>query len=75
MLVLCLYINSEDVRGLYSAVEGLWFLVPILLYWVSRIWFLAKRGSLPGDPVAFAVRDPVSWMSGASMALVILLSV
>lgn len=75
VLVLCLYINSEHVRVLYDRVEGLWFLVPILLYWVSRIWFLAKRGQLPGDPVAFAVRDPVSWLSGALMALVFLLSV
>lgn len=75
VLVLCLYINSDHVRGLYQRVEGLWFLVPILLYWVSRIWFLAKRGELPGDPVAFAVRDRVSWISGALMALVILLAV
>jgi 4-hydroxybenzoate polyprenyltransferase len=75
VLVLCLYINSEDVQGLYAHVQGLWFLVPILLYWVSRIWFLAKRGELPGDPVAFAVRDRVSWLSGALMAAVLLLSV
>ena len=75
VLVLCLYINSEHVRGLYAHVQGLWFLVPILLYWVSRIWFLAKRGELPGDPVAFAVRDRVSWISGALMAAVILVSV
>jgi 4-hydroxybenzoate polyprenyltransferase len=75
VLVLCLYINSDQVRGLYSAVEALWLLVPILLYWISRIWFLAKRGELPGDPVAFAVRDPVSWLSGALMGGVILLAV
>lgn len=75
VLVLCLYINSDLVRGLYQSVWGLWFLVPILLYWISRIWFLAKRGELPGDPVAFAVRDRVSWISGALMGLVILLSV
>ena len=75
VLVLCLYINSDEVRGLYTTVEGLWFLVPILLYWISRIWFLAKRGELPGDPVAFAVRDRVSWLAGVLMAGVILLSV
>ena len=55
--------------------NALWFLCPILLYWVSRIWLLAKRGQLPGDPVAFAVRDPVSLLSGALMAGVILVAV
>lgn len=75
VLVMCLYINSDHVQGLYDHVQGLWFLVPILLYWVSRIWLLAKRGELPGDPVAFAVRDRVSWIAGACMGAVILLAV
>jgi 4-hydroxybenzoate polyprenyltransferase len=75
VLVLCLYINSDVVRQLYRTVGMLWLLAPILLYWISRIWFLAKRGDLPGDPVAFAVRDPVSWLSGALMGVVITLAV
>ncbi len=75
VLVLCLYINSEAVRALYRTVDVLWFLSPILLYWISRIWLLAKRGELPGDPVAFAVRDPASWISGALMAGVIVAAV
>jgi hypothetical protein len=31
---------------------------------------LAKRGELPGDPVAFAVRDPVSYLMGLLAAAV-----
>ena len=68
VLVLCLYINSEHVGRQYPHPGALWFLVPLLLYWVSRIWFLAKRGELPGDPVAFAVRDRVSLAVGMLMA-------
>lgn len=64
VLVLCLYISTDVVRDLYRTVDVLWLLAPVLLYWVSRIWFLAKRGELPGDPVAFAVRDPVSLVTG-----------
>jgi 4-hydroxybenzoate polyprenyltransferase len=64
VLVLCLYINSDLVSQLYQIPEMLWLLCPILLYWISRIWFLAKRGELPGDPVAFAVRDPLSYLLG-----------
>lgn len=75
VLVLCLYINSDAIRGLYRTEEMLWFLCPILLYWISRIWFLAKRGDLPGDPVAFAVRDPVSWISGGLMGAFFALAV
>ncbi len=64
VLVLCLYINSDLVGQLYQTPEMLWLLCPVLLYWIGRVWFLAKRGELPGDPVAFAVRDPVSYLLG-----------
>jgi len=74
VLVLCLYINSEDVREQYARVEALWLLVPLFLYWVSRIWFLARRGALPGDPVAFAVRDPVSLVTGVATGVVLWLA-
>jgi 4-hydroxybenzoate polyprenyltransferase len=65
VLVLCLYINTDHVGQLYPRPGALWFLAPVLLYWLSRIWFVAKRGELPGDPVAFAVRDRVSLVTGA----------
>jgi len=71
VLVFCLYINSDHVGRQYARPDALWFLAPILLYWVSRIWFLARRGELTGDPVAFAVRDRVSYGLGALVALVL----
>jgi 4-hydroxybenzoate polyprenyltransferase len=75
VLVFCLYINSDHVGQQYPRPGALWFLVPLLLYWVSRIWFLAKRGELPGDPVAFAVRDRVSVLLGALVALVLAMAI
>jgi 4-hydroxybenzoate polyprenyltransferase len=71
VLVLCLYINTDHVGHQYGRPGALWFLAPILLYWVSRIWFLALRGELPGDPVAFAVRDRASLAAGALAAAVL----
>jgi 4-hydroxybenzoate polyprenyltransferase len=71
VLVLCLYINSQEVRKLYEQVALLWLLCPLLLYWVGRIWFLAKRGDLPGDPVAFAIKDPASLVTGLLSAAVL----
>jgi hypothetical protein len=29
----------------------------LLLYWISRLWFWAKRGELLEDPVLFAITD------------------
>jgi 4-hydroxybenzoate polyprenyltransferase len=71
VLVLCLYINSDQVGAQYPRPQVLWFLAPLLLYWISRIWFVAKRGELPGDPVAFAVRDRASFVTGALVAAVL----
>jgi hypothetical protein len=34
---------------------------PILLYWITRVWFLAHRGQMADDPVQFALTDRVSW--------------
>jgi len=71
VLVLCLYINSDQVGRQYPRPGALWFLAPLLLYWVSRIWFVAKRGELPGDPVAFAVSDRVSIAVGLLIVAVL----
>ena len=39
--------------------------MPLLLYWVSRVWLLAHRGALHEDPLLFALHDPASYASGA----------
>lgn len=61
-LVLSLYISSEEVVVLYRRPEGLWLLVPLLLYWISRVWVLAWRGDTDDDPVVFAERDLASYV-------------
>jgi 4-hydroxybenzoate polyprenyltransferase/phosphoserine phosphatase len=73
-LVLALYINSEDVRFLYHHPALVLFICPILLYWVTRIWFLASRDQLDDDPVLFAVKDKASYLCGALVLLVIWLA-
>ena len=57
VLVFALYINAEDTRVLYGTPEILWFICPLLLYLVSRIWLLAHRGQLHEDPLVFAATD------------------
>lgn len=69
VLVFALYINSEAVTELYGKPWPLWLICPLLLYWISRIWFLAKRGQLSEDPVVFAIRDRVSILVGLLVVL------
>lgn len=70
ILVVALYINSPEVRTLYSSPQVLWLLCPLLVYWVSRVWLLARRGKMHDDPVVFALRDRVSYAIGALALLV-----
>lgn len=62
-IVLALYINSSSVIPLYSNPMILWFIVPVVIYWISRVWLIAGRGLMPGDPIAFATRDPISYVT------------
>ncbi|HEY7302710.1 MAG TPA: hypothetical protein VH601_01240 [Bryobacteraceae bacterium] len=51
VLVLALYITSDTAPMLYRHYELMWFLCPLLLYWISHIWLIAHRGKMPDDPV------------------------
>jgi 4-hydroxybenzoate polyprenyltransferase len=72
VLVFCLYINSEDVVRLYHKPWLLWIVCLILLYWISRLWFLAQRGELHHDPVVFALRDRISYFAGLLVAAILI---
>ena len=61
VVILSLYVHSQDVRVLYLSPEYLFLLCPIVLYWLSRTWLQAHRGELREDPVTLAIRDPVSY--------------
>jgi 4-hydroxybenzoate polyprenyltransferase len=69
VLVFALYITSPQVVTLYRRPELLWFAVPLLLYWMSRIWFLAHRGQVTEDPLLFSLGDPASHVTGALIVL------
>jgi 4-hydroxybenzoate polyprenyltransferase len=72
-LVYCLYITGDDVRRLYSHPELLLAGLPVLLYWISRMWLLTGRKAMHEDPVMFSLRDRVSYlMVGAMLTIVFL---
>jgi hypothetical protein len=70
--VFALYINSPDVRILYSRPLLLWTICPLLVYWISRVWLLANRGEFHEDPVLFALKDKTSYMIGILVAIAML---
>jgi 4-hydroxybenzoate polyprenyltransferase len=71
VLVLALYINSPTVEALYRHPEALWLICPLLLYWISRVWLLARRGAIHEDPILFALADRRSHWLFALIATVV----
>lgn len=69
--VLAFYLTSPAVTRLYNHQTLLWPLCALLFWWVTRMWRLAMRGRMHQDPVAFAVKDHLSWLA-AGVAIAIL---
>lgn len=74
VLTMCLYINARDVLKLYSAPHLLWGICFVVFFWITRIWFLARRRQLNEDPVLFATTDPMSYFAGIAVVVLIFLA-
>ena len=73
IVVLALYIHSVTAVSTYGTPEWLWLIVVIMLYWGNRIWTGAARGKVDDDPIAFAIRDGVTWvLAGVAVGAVLL---
>lgn len=70
VVVFTLYISRPDVAALYKHSGRLWLIVPLMLYWLYRVWLLGSRGEMDGDPVIFALRDRLSLLVGACVVAV-----
>ena len=72
VLVLALYISSPDVSRLYAHSAILWLLCPLLLYWLTRLWLITRRGGMHDDPVVYAAKDGISHAVGVCGLAVVL---
>lgn len=70
VLVFCLYVDSPGVTERYHWPMLLWFICPVLLYWISRVWLLSHRGLMQDDPVKFALTDRASWLCAGLVTLI-----
>ena len=71
-LVLALYVQSEVMPLGDHRPTLAWGIVPLILFWQCRIWFVTLRGEMHHDPIVYAARDWVSWtVTIASFALLL----
>ena len=62
ILVLIFYINSPQVLKLYSSPSIMWGICVIMLFWISRIIVIAKKGKIKDDPIVYAINDKISYL-------------
>ena len=74
MVVLALYVSAPDVTRLYSRPTALWLLCPLLLFWITRMWFRAGRRQVHDDPVVEALKDPVGYVCAIALAGILLIA-
>jgi 4-hydroxybenzoate polyprenyltransferase/phosphoserine phosphatase len=72
VLVMALYVSSDDVQALYARPKLLWLVCPLLLYWLLRMVMMTHRGYMTDDPIVFAAKDRVSLLVIASSVAVLL---
>ncbi len=60
VLIVILYFNSPNVLTLYRHPIFLIGIVPLLVFWLGRLWTLSFRGQVNEDPLLYVSKDPVS---------------
>lgn len=74
LLVLVLYINSEQVIELYKEPAIFWLTIPVLLYWLMRMWLVAHRGKMTDDPIIFAIKDKISYITFLIIIIILIVA-
>jgi len=74
ILVICLYIESQQALTLYNQSQILWLIPIILLYWVLETLFKVERGQIDEDPVKYALKSKTSYISLVGFIIIFLLS-
>jgi 4-hydroxybenzoate polyprenyltransferase len=74
ILTLTLYLNSDYVVDSYASPQLLWFICPIVMFWIYRAWMWATRDQIDDDPVVFALKDKMSFITVAIAGAVLIAS-
>lgn len=60
VLIVILYFNSPNVLALYRHPVFLLGIVPLMVFWLGRLWTLSFRGQVNEDPLLYVSKDAVS---------------
>jgi hypothetical protein len=69
VLVMALYMNDSNDITMYRRPVALWVLCPLLLFWITRLWFRGHRLLIADDPIVAAAKDKSSYVIGLAMFL------
>ncbi len=69
-IVLSLYVQNQTALAIYPHAAVLWAWVPLLLFWQCRLWLSTTRGFMHDDPIVYASRDWVSWITVGCLAAI-----
>jgi 4-hydroxybenzoate polyprenyltransferase len=73
VLILALYVISDEFALHYRRPLLLLQLCPLALYWIGRAWIVVARDEMDDDPVVWAVKDQLSrWVALAAVAVLVL---
>jgi 4-hydroxybenzoate polyprenyltransferase len=75
VVVLALYVNAPEVVPLYTRPQVLWLLCPLLLLWVTRLWFRAGRRMIHDDPIFETLKDSATYLLLAAASVITLVAV
>ena len=74
VLIICLYIESQQELALYNSSIMLWFIPVILLYWILETLFKVERNQVDDDPVKYALKSKTSYFSLLGFIIILLAS-
>ena len=72
--VLLIYLTTDIARSEYRTPAVLCGVVPLLAFWICRLWLNAHRGVLLEDPLVYSARDRLSWGLAGLMAACFLIA-
>ena len=71
-LVFALYITSANVTLLYRRPIVLWGILPLLLYYIGRVWIVCGRGQLNDDPILYTAKSPSTYYVAAVVLIIMM---
>jgi 4-hydroxybenzoate polyprenyltransferase len=74
ILIFALYIENIQSSGGYQHADFAWLALPVLTYWLCRVWLIAYRGEMNEDPIIFAAKDKVSIICGLLLFITLALA-